>query len=225
MSFAYELLIETFGQQVFFGMMLCDFMLDERAQKFLEARVWARSVASTVLIATGLYFASYPAEHSDWAPWSRNMKSFGELIFPPGTNFTKRFDALAIDCIILGICLSQPLRDMLSTSQLLFCGKHSYAVYMIHGTLLRTVLVWLFYGISGQPWWERENAETGEMEHAPYLPRRSAPWMALSLAVWFPMVYGLAHLWMTYVDTWCARVTQRLEDRMFEGEKNAPMLG
>ena len=206
-------------------MMLCDFMLDEKAQKFLEPRVRTRTVASTLFILAGLYFASYPAEDPDWAGWSRTMRSLGEVLFPRGTNFTKRFDALAADCIILGICLSEPLRELLASRQLLFCGKHSYAVYMIHGTMLRTVLVWLFYGFSGQPWWERKNPDTGEMEHAPYLQRRPAPWMALSLAVWFPMVYGLAHLWMTYVDAWCGRVTQRLEDRMFEGEKTVPVLG
>ena len=219
------LFTETFGLQLYWGMMLCDFMLDEKTQKFLAPRVWTRSIASAILIGLGLYLASYPSEHWDWAGWSRQMESLGHVLFPSSSNFRKRFSSLAVNCITLAICLNENIREILCARQFLFFGKNSYAVYMAHGTMLRTVLCWLFYGFSGQPWWERKNPETGEMEHAPYLPRRSTPWMAVSLAIWFPMLYGVANLWTNYVDAWCARVTQRLEERMFEGEKNAPVLG
>lgn len=49
---------------------------------------------------------------------------------------------------------------------------------------------------------------------------------AFSLVLWFFLVYYCAHLWTTYVDAWCARVTRKLEEYVFEdGEKSSgPLL-
>jgi hypothetical protein len=39
------------------------------------------------------------------------------------------------------------------------------------------------------------------------------------VSVWFAVLYYIANLWTTYVDPFCARMTQRLEKYVFEEEE------
>ena len=79
----------------------------------------------------------------------------------------------------------------------------------------------MLYGISGQPWIEATD-ENGEAIPPPWLPRRSNWVMAICLPVWVGIVYGVAHLWTTYIDAFCARLTQRLENHVFEKVEKCP---
>ncbi|MCV5073210.1 hypothetical protein OFB51_24735, partial [Escherichia coli] len=55
-------------------------------------------------------------------------------------------------CVAVCIFLSPSLQNLLSHRLLLWLGHHSFAVYLTHGTILRTLGMWIVYGISGQPW-------------------------------------------------------------------------
>ncbi|KAI1940451.1 hypothetical protein LOZ66_002045 [Ophidiomyces ophidiicola] len=206
---------ETFGQQFFFGMFLCDLSYHQTAQALIADYRWPRRIICSILAATGLFVASYPAHNAEWCGWSNFLLQVSKHIFPADVNLGKRYTALGVNLIILAIYLSPSAKSFLSKRLLLWFGHCSFAVYLTHGTLLRTVLVWMIYGVSGQPWEEWTN-DNGEIEHSPYLPRGSTLTFAISLPMWFVLVYIVAHYWTVYVDSFCARLTQRIENHVFE---------
>ncbi|KAL4860677.1 hypothetical protein BDV12DRAFT_191561 [Aspergillus spectabilis] len=122
------------------------------------------------------------------------------------------------DLVILAIYISPSVKGFLSNRLLLWLGAQSFAVYLVQGTLLRTVLCWMLYGITGQPF-DPDRKQEGKDEFV-WIPIRP-PWVvAISIPLWICLVYLCATMWTKYVDAFCAQMTQKLEDRMFfETEK------
>jgi hypothetical protein len=224
---------ETFQMQAIYGMFLSDLSYETAFKEFIENHKWGRRVVSATLACTGLLICSYPGEHPEWATWSNYMFEIAHYIFPPDVNIGKRYSAIGVDLIIFAIYISPSTKDFLANRLLLWLGKQSFAVYLVHGTLLRTVLCWMLYGITGQPWdgdivdgnGNPILDENGEPLHPHWIPIR-APWVvAISIPAWIVLVYFCATMWTSYVDPFCAKMTQKLEKLMFEeDEKSAETL-
>ncbi|KAI5303051.1 hypothetical protein KEM56_000085 [Ascosphaera pollenicola] len=73
-----------------------------------------------------------------------------------------------------------------------FLGHVSFPVYLLHDTVIRTVLVWMVYGPS-----------------ASQLPETDAE-----------ATYLIAYMWNWYVDPKCAKVVDWLKNLMFENEND-----
>ncbi|KAK1138267.1 hypothetical protein N8T08_003211 [Aspergillus melleus] len=220
---------ETFQIQAIYGMFLSDLSYETSFKEFLERHKWLRRTVATICGISGLLVCSYPGSHPEWATWSRYMYKAAQYIFPPDVNVGKRYTAIGIDLIIMSIYLSPTTKEHLANRLLLWFGKQSFAVYLVHGTLLRTVLCWMLYGISGQPWEEivDDNGkpiydQDGEIIQPPWIPLRP-PWVvAISIPAWICLVYFCAYMWTSYVDPACAKITQKLEKKMFEEDEKPP---
>ncbi|KOS45215.1 hypothetical protein ACN38_g3837 [Penicillium nordicum] len=212
--------IETFQMQAIYGILLSDFSYHTALKDWIEKHPRGRKMLTIPLTIFALFLASYPGEHPEWTGWSNVMLKASHYIFPPDVNVGKRYTALAIDMIILAIFFSPSTKDFLSSRLLLWLGKQSFAVYLIHGTMLRVVLCWMLYGISGQPW---EGPEPLTDDKRDDWLRIRPPWVVgISIPLWIGLVYLLAALWTVYVDTFCASMTQKLEKAVFvEDEKTS----
>ncbi len=184
---------------------------------------------SPLIMLVGLWIGSYPQEHEDWEPWSLWLhQTFvnldapdgekGSLLVPEGTIAQRRFSSLAVQMCAVAIFLSPVLREALSNKRLQWLGKHSFAVYLLHGTLLRTVGVWIIYGISGEPWQQAGIGEDGEPEEQRWLAPRGRTHVYTSVLVFIVLTYAAAWAWMRYVDSACARATAWLERKVFDEE-------
>lgn len=200
-------------------MLLSDLSYNTTLKSWTENHPYLRRTISAPLAIIGLLIASYPGDHPEWADWSRHMLDVAHYIFPSDVNIGKRYTAVGVDMIILAIFSSPSTKDFLSNRLLLWLGKQSFAVYLIHGTMLRVVLCWMLYGISGQPW---EGGEAGTDDEREWLPIRP-PWVVgVSIPVWIGLVYACAAAWTAYVDPFCAKMTAKLEKAVFEeDEKDA----
>ena len=162
----------------------------------------------------GLYFASFPKYwmSAPLATWSGSLLVLGEKIFPLDVDYARRFTALGVQLTTLGLQICPWLQQVLSNKLFLSLGRYSFAVYLIHGTLLRSLLVWALYGITGKPW-EPKVGDDGQEVPPQWLPRRfhGVPFLLVT-AMWLCCVYYCAYVWTAYVDNWCARLTQRIED-------------
>jgi peptidoglycan/LPS O-acetylase OafA/YrhL len=213
----------TFGMQFFFGMLLSDLSNHPPAQAYMSANRWLHLTVSPILIITGLYIASYPQDCPEWSAWSNVLLRLSYYIFPMDSDVPRFYTGLGLNFIVLGIQLSPIAKDLLATQALLWFGKQSFAVYLLHGTLMRTVLVWMLYGTSVPPSYETMN-DMGEIIPPTNVPMRGPIVVFISLPIWLCIVYGCAYLWTTHVDTMCARLTQRLERYVFEEREKSPGL-
>ncbi|KAJ5788215.1 hypothetical protein N7457_003205 [Penicillium paradoxum] len=221
---------ETFQMQAIYGMFLSDLSYEKGFKAFVDRHSWGRKVVSGTLLILGLLICSYPGEHPEWSTWSNYMEKASHYIFPPKVNVGKRYSAIGVDLIIFAIYISPSTKEFLSSRLLLWFGKQSFAVYLVHGTLLRTVLCWMLYGITGQPWDgdivdDKGNpiyGDDGEPLHPHWIPIR-APWVvAISIPTWICLVYFCATLWTGYVDPFCARMAQKLEKWTFQESDEVP---
>ncbi|KAI9843645.1 MAG: hypothetical protein M1837_006227 [Sclerophora amabilis] len=216
----------TFGMQFFFGMLLFDFSDHAPAQEFIAKRRWIRTVLPPILISIGLGLASYPNDNPEWAPWSKALFDFHTYFMPDEVDIPRFYSGIGLNFVTLGIQLSPITKDILASKFLLWLGKNSFAIYLIHGTLLRTILAYMVYGITVPSQADIIN-DKGERVPPPFTPQ-NGPWVVwASVPIWLGIVYFLAHLWTTYVDATCARLSQRLEGYVFkETEKSSgPLLG
>ncbi|KAF2816198.1 uncharacterized protein BDZ99DRAFT_406765, partial [Mytilinidion resinicola] len=209
---------ETFGVQLYFGMLISDLSQQSAIQTFISSHRRALNyLAAPILITCGLYFASYPQEHQEWEPWSEYLQSLTPYFIPERVHLGehgRRFTAIGTDLCIVGVFLSPAARLALEHRWLMWLGRHSFAVYLIHGTILRTLGVWIVYGISGEPW---HQAVEGEKQY--WLQKRGgAPVVWVSMVTFVTLTYAGAWLWMRYVDEACARATQWLEAKVFASE-------
>jgi hypothetical protein len=176
-----------------------------------------RRTLQVICLTLGVYVAGFPGEHAEWAGWSRQLIYVGDHIFPPGTtDYAKRWSAVGWDLCALGIVLSPSLQNLFSNRLFMWLGRNSFAVYLTHGTLLRVVLVRMIYGFSGEPWVVDKDNEGNDVFH--WLPRGGPFTFIVSIPIWFVLLYTCAHLWTTYVDSTCAKITLWLEKAMFEEE-------
>lgn len=215
--------------QAIYGMFLSDLSYEITFKEFIDNHKWGRRIVSSLLFVSGLLICSYPGEHPEWSTWSNYMLQAAHYIFPPDVNIGKRYSAIGVDLIIFAIYISPSTKDFLANRLLLWLGKQSFAVYLVHGTLLRTVLCWMLYGITGQPW-EGEPVdgngqplldENGNPLHPHWIPIRP-PWVVgISIPIWICIVYACATAWTTYVDPFCAKMAQKLEKLMFQQDEKS----
>ncbi|OIW26983.1 hypothetical protein CONLIGDRAFT_493802 [Coniochaeta ligniaria NRRL 30616] len=201
----------AFGMQFFWGVLLADLQNLESANAFLTERRRLCRILSIVFILLGLTIASFPEGHAEWMTWSRIELAILKPILPNDPDFPRFASGIGLELITLGLHFSPWVRDLLSSRYLLWLGKQSFAVYLLHGPLLRWILVWMLYGVSLPA--DVVN-DKGETVPGPALPFPGRARYITALAFWIPLNYGVALLWTTYVDPWCARMTERLVGRV-----------
>jgi peptidoglycan/LPS O-acetylase OafA/YrhL len=199
--------------QFFLGTFLSDLSQHPGHVNWMATHRWPTMILSPILLIVGMFFASYPGDHPEYMPWSQWLLDLSLYIFPEKPDIPRSYTGLGMVFIAVGIHFSNPIKNALSNKYFLWLGKNSFAVYLIHGTLIRTVLAWCYYGIVVPP---NVTNEKGESVNGPalHLDSRWRFWFWLPL--WFALLYFTAYLWTKYVDPFCAHVTQRLENYCFE---------
>ncbi|RKF55395.1 putative acyltransferase family protein [Erysiphe neolycopersici] len=202
----------TFGMLFFFGVFLSDLSQHPSHINWLNSQKWTSYILSPFLIIFGLFLASYPEDKAQWARWSEILGQSSIYIFPKDNETPRYYTGVGLIFICLGIHLSTLAKNILSNKYLLWFGKNSFAVYLLHGTLLRTLLVWMYFGFFKPQDIIHEDGKV-EPGHLPYPGRlRWYFWMP----IWFVILYWIANLWTKYVDPWCARLTEALVRFVFE---------
>lgn len=202
----------AFGMQFFWGTFLCDLT---HSPSFIEkstTRPHLYKIVSTILIIIGLTLASYPEGEPQRAGWSTALFKLSLHILPPDADIPRFFSGLGLEFVSLGIVMSPRAKTILSSKYLLWLGKNSFAVYLLHGTMLRVVLGWMYFGVVLPA--EVKNDQGDLVPGRLDMPGKV--WQAVATAIWLPMLYVVANWWTVYVDPMCARWTVALEKKVWE---------
>jgi peptidoglycan/LPS O-acetylase OafA/YrhL len=185
-----------------------------------------RPILSPFLIFIGLVFASYPEHNPEWVGWSRALHSFSTYIIPPNKDTCRYMTAFGVSFIALGIHFSPRARALLSNRLFLWLGKNSWAVYLLHGTLIRTVVVWMLYGMTMPADVAVTNDEGETHMEMGHLTMRGPFAQVILIPIWFCLVYICAEGWMRVVDPICSRWASAIEKFMVgeDGERNLGLL-
>lgn len=100
-------------------------------------------------------------------------------------------------------------------------GKLSFAVYLLHAPLIRTVLTYVLFGFSIRPSGGKD--EKGNQLPPGWLPLANRWVCVLAIPLFYLFLYRVANLWAAYVDPFCARVTQWFEDLVFRDDSRMVM--
>lgn len=169
-------------------------------------------------LVIGCFLASYPEGRSEWQSWSAWQHRLLVQILPKDPDFPRFASGLGLELITLGIHFSPFLKDVLSGKYLLWLGKQSFAVYLLHGPLLRWVLCWMVYG----PRMPADGVnDVGETVPGKLIYPGGYKLM-IWLPFWIPLNYGLALLWTTHVDPWCAQLTEQVVSHVKESYDEKP---
>ncbi len=141
---------------------------------------------------------------------------------PAGSDVARFATGLGLQLIAIGLHFSPRMRDILANRAFLWLGKQSFAVYLLHGPLLRSVLAWMVYGF-------KTHADTIDKDGIPVPHYTHFPGflhLYVVLVLWIPLNYAAAVAWTTYVDPFCSRVTERMVGYVMreETEKSASVL-
>jgi hypothetical protein len=182
-----------------------------------------------ILAAVAIYIGSYPEEYQDETAWSRYLHLLGDYIFPGRKILTLLYSNLAevlvrlfpisgASLFIVAILFSPHLRHWLSHGYLVFLGSISFSMYLIHATLMRTVLAWVLFGILPQPFQEevvRSNANgPGRFTDIVVHPLSFA-WTVVRGAVfilWMCLLVSVATVWRDRVDRWGIKLARLVEE-------------
>ena len=205
------------GTNIYTGLALAELSLDSDVQSYISDRPIMVSLLSSTLIISGLYIVSYPEENPEWARWSMGLLNFGHYIFPQGSEYARFYPGLGSDLLTLGIAFNTTAKRVLSHSALCWLGKMSFAIYLLHAPLIRTLLTWMLFGISSQPLPPGKNLQ-GQDLPPEWIPIVSRWAVIIIVPLFYVMLYRIAQMWVLHVDPWCGRVTNWIEERIFREE-------
>jgi peptidoglycan/LPS O-acetylase OafA/YrhL len=139
--------------------------------------------------------------------WSKIMMDLGAIMTPaPTLEFRSLyFVAVGAQMIITGVSLTTFVQRFLSLPWLVWLGKVSWPLYLIHGTCIRTILVFVLYAII--------NGTRTESPQAVTIKENIT--IAIILPLFYVLVYYLAHLWSLHIDPLCDNVTKWMEQKVF----------
>ena len=136
-------------------------------------------------------------------------------IFPKDNETARFYSGVGLICVAMGIHFSAGAKAFLSNGSLLWFGRNSFAVYLLHGSLLRTVLVWMYFGLTVPGDVVQEEDGKTVLPGPPLKICGRARWY-FWLPIWFVGLYWVANLWTRHVDPWCARLSERMVRYVFE---------
>ena len=163
----------------------------------------------SLAILLGTVLAGFPGKNASWSSWSRVLYSIGAHIFPTASEKDRYFSTIGSSLILLGALYSSHAKTALSHPWLVWMGKVSFAVFLIHTAFLRTVLAWMIFG-------GREIPVMADDDGNQWRPRRTGLGMALSLGFFFPIMYLGAWAWWRWVESKCGKLVGWVEAWMVE---------
>lgn len=166
---------------------------------------------------------SYPEENPEWSRWSNELFKLGAYIFPDGSEYARFYPGLGANLLSLGILFNSTAKRILSHKWLCWLGKLSFAIYLIHAPLIRTLLTWMLFGASARPPSPGKN-DHGQPLPEPWIPSVNRWTCALLVPMFYMALYWIALAWQVHVDPLCAKATNWIEEKVFRDEANEKTL-
>jgi peptidoglycan/LPS O-acetylase OafA/YrhL len=184
------------GLNIIFGMFVAELHnhYKDSATSVLPAPVPA------IMILVGMFMAGYPQDAAQNARWSHSMQKFMHTMTVKDSDVRRYWDHLGASTVLLGIFFSRNARRVLTSPIFNFVGRVSFPVYLMHNTMIKTVLTWMVYLPSAM------NPPRNEKGEQMDLQRGSTLHIFVAVALFYYILYRLAALWVQHIDPICAKI-------------------
>ena len=183
---------------IYAGMFLAELNADYGA-KATSALPWP---VPALMMTSGLFLASFPDDNPGWMPWSRTIDSWTLCFIPAGAEVNRFVVTIGTTLFVFGVFFSADARRVLSHPVMNFLGRISFPIYLIHNTLIRTVLTWALYRHSA---FAKGLHNFDEVGNPVFLERGSYLAFMVAIPLFYIILIYLAHMWTIYVDPRCEK--------------------
>jgi hypothetical protein len=155
---------------------------------------------------------SYPAGFAEVATWSTWLRDFATKYFPSEAHMAleRIYGSLGGIMLIAGIIVSPHARWALSRPPLLWLGKVSFAIYLLHGMFLRTTFAWLLH-LGQSKAFVTDHDPTGAEILVERYPLPGPVQQAVATVAMGICVGVASHFWNLKLEPIFAKITGRLE--------------
>ncbi|QDS74981.1 hypothetical protein FKW77_005278 [Venturia effusa] len=169
---------------------------------------------------SGLFLMSFPSEYAEDAAWSRFLYHLGKNITPGHGELARFWPGIGAQILCASILVSQDLRHMLSGQILAYLGGISFSLYLLHGTLMRTVLAWMTFGPAVL-------SDGDLVQPSGFYAQPGDWWFVLLIPLFLVFLMAAVHVWSVKVEPIFARATKKLEDLVTGGRegRKSPIVG
>ena len=173
-----------------------------------------------VLIA--LVLMSFPSQFQPWAQWSNYLLEWFNRMAPENAELSRFWPTIGAQLLCLTVVLSPHLRRGLSHRWLLWLGKVSFPLYLLHGSFMRSILSWLLFAREHLVEFEERNGDQSNIVMKYPLPGYTT--FVVVMPVFFVILFTATHLWAMKVEPQFGIITKKAEDLMFGKQERPPAL-
>ena len=201
--------IALVGFAVFSGVVLSEFSLTTLPSKIAPYSLFA----GPPLAILGLVLMSFPSDGPDHAQWTAYLLAFAKATFPKQIDYGRFYGTLGGTVLMIGIIISPHLRALLSKPVITWLGKISFPIYLLHGTIMRSLFAWmLFFNATPVDVEMRGDDDTEYLITRYPLPGHLH--IGISVMIFAVVLLGASHVWTAKVEPWFGWMTKKAEDLM-----------
>ncbi|MCJ1444029.1 MAG: hypothetical protein MMC23_004529 [Stictis urceolatum] len=198
------------GLTVFFGVALSELSLSD----FVHRLSKASPIVTPPLALIALVLMSYPGDYSQDAPWSAVMQDFARNRFHPALqgDLARSYGSIGGILLVFSIIISPHARRLLSRKPLLWLGKLSFPIYLLHGTFLRTVFAWILFQSTPKAY--QVTGADGNQYSIERYPQGSDFRAFVAVGVSMTLCLVACHFWAKKIEPKFGHITKWAEDTM-----------
>lgn len=210
----------------FFGIILSEVSLTTIPSSLTQLS----PILTPVFALVALVLMSFPGSYAESAAWSRGLKVLvtEHLGLELGGAVDRFYGSVGGILLIFAVLISPHTRWALSRKPLLWLGKVSFAIYLLHGLLMRTVFAWTLHLAQSLELIYQQNQEGAYYQDLRY-PVPHPLRCAVATIVLIICTGAASHIWSLKLEPIFAKTTTQLEqcvrgDYTVASDKNGTIL-
>ena len=156
---------------------------------------------------------SFPAEYQKVQPWSRFLLNLHYKVFPTYAFLDRSWPTTGAALLCFTVIMSPHLRMILSRRPLLWLGKISFPLYLLHGSFMRSILAWLIF--ARQHLIEMEERNGAETYVVMKYPLPNFPTFLVVFPIFLPILFFSTHIWANKIEPHFGAITKVAEEICF----------